>query len=247
MSEPRKTARPRIEAFNFERGRIIARRYEVVGRLGSGWESEVYLVRERSTGIERAAKFMFPHRNVGDRISRIQAKKLHALRHCPIVIQYHHQDVITYRGVPVTMLVSEYVEGQLLSAFLDRQPQKRLSPFHAVHLLHALAAGMECIHQLGEYHGDLHTDNVIVRRYGLGFDLKLLDLFHWEAPKRENIRGDVVDLIRIFYDALGGQLTYRAQPPEVKAIICGLKKTLILKKFRTAGQLRAYLETMEWS
>jgi hypothetical protein len=25
-----------------------------------------------------------------------------------------------------------------------------------------------------------------------------------------------------------------------------LKKTLILKKFRTAGQLRRYLETMKW-
>jgi hypothetical protein len=34
--------------------------------------------------------------------------------------------------------------------------------------------------------------------------------------------------------------------PEVKAICRGLKRTLILKYFRSAGQLREHLETMEW-
>ena len=28
--------------------------------------------------------------------------------------------------------------------------------------------------------------------------------------------------------------------------VCGLKRTLILKKFRTAGQLREYLEILSW-
>lgn len=99
---------------------------------------------------------------------------------------------------------------------------------------------------MGDYHGDLHSDNVIVSRYGLGFELRLLDLFHWGRPRAENIHDDVVNLIHIFHEALGGKAHYARLPPEIKAICCGLKRSLILKKFRTAGQLREYLETMEW-
>jgi hypothetical protein len=80
----------------------------------------------------------------------------------------------------------------------------------------------------------------------VGFEVKLLDFYDWKTPKKANIRDDVTDLIRIFYDAIGGQKTYAKHPPIAKSIICGLKKTLILKKFRTAGQLRKHLETMSW-
>lgn len=241
-----KTRPPVISEFNFVPGRVLAGKYEVVSRLGAGWEGEVYLVRERFTDIERTVKVFFPQRNLRDRAARFYAKKLHKLRHCPVIIQYHTQEVITCRGLPVTALVSEFVEGELLSAFIARQPGRRLAPFQALHLLHALTAGIECIHATGEYHGDLHMDNIIVQRFGLGFDLKLLDLYHWRAPKKENIQQDVFDLIRIFYDALGGQAYYAAQPEEVKAIVRGLKRSLISARFRTAGQLREHLETMEW-
>jgi serine/threonine protein kinase len=240
------TAR-RITRFGFHPGDIVADKYEVVSQLGKGWEGEVYLLRERGTGIERAAKFWFPHRNPRNRAIRFYAKKLHKLRQCPILIRYHTQETTLVDGVPIRFLVSEYVEGEILSHFLARQPGRRLSVFQAVHLLHALAAGLEPIHNLGEYHGDLHDDNIIVRRYGLSFDLKLVDLFHWGATRPENIRDDVCLLIRLFYDALGGARHYGKQPPEVKAICCGLKRSLILKKFRNAGQLRQYLETMRWS
>jgi tRNA A-37 threonylcarbamoyl transferase component Bud32 len=235
-----------LETFNLAPGRPLARKYEVVTRLGTGWEGEVYKIRERSTGIERAAKFFFPQRNPKNRVLTWYAKKLHKLRHCPIVIQYQTQETITFRRQPVTFLVSEYVEGELLSAFLARQPGQRLSAFQALHLLYGLAAGIESIHQLREYHGDLHTDNVIVRRYGLGFNIKLVDMFRWEMPKRENIQDDVVDMVKIFHEAVGGAPRYARLPREAKAICCGLKRSLILKKFRTAGHLRRYLETMQW-
>ena len=113
--------------------------------------------------------------------------------------------------------------------------------------MNQIVGGIESIHQLGEYHGDLHTDNVMIQRYGLGFELKLLDMFHWGAPTAHHIHDDVIDLIRLFYDALGGAKYYSRQPREVKDICCGLKRSLILKKFKTAGQLRRYLETMQWS
>jgi len=236
----------RVESFDLEPGDVLANKYEVESHLGRGWEGEVYLVRELSTGIERAVKFFFPQRNPRNRTLNYYAKKLHRLRHCPILIQYHTQEVVDYNGTLVTFVVSEYVEGEPLTDFVLRQPGRRLDPFQAFHLLHALAAGIESIHNLREYHGDLHTDNIIVRRSGLGFDVKLLDLYRWKMPRRINIQDDVVDLVKIFYEVVGGRERYSRQPPEVKAICCGLKRTLILKKFSTAGQLRQRLETMQW-
>ena len=241
-----KAKAPRISSFKLSGGTRLAGKYEVVSRLGSGCEGEVYLVRECGTRIERTVKIFFPRRNLGNRALRFYARKLHKLRHCPIVIQYHTRDTFVFNGLPVSFLVSEFVEGELLSDFLKRQSGRRLNPFQAVHLLHALAVGIELIHNVGEYHGDLHTDNVIVLRHGLGFELKLLDMFSWGSPNAENIQHDVFDLIRIFYDALGGQRWYRRQPQEVKDICKGLKRSLIAREFRSAGQLCQHLEMMEW-
>ena len=241
--KPKKTV---VRNFDLKPGRILAGKYEVIKPLGKGWEGEVYLVRETATRIERAIKLFFPQRNLKDRAALFYAQKLHKLRHCPMVIQYYNRESFIFRGISITLLVSEFVEGELLSEFIARQPGKRLSAFQALPLLHALANGIECIHLLKEYHGDLHTENIIVLRYGLGFDLKLLDFYHWGAPSRENLRDDIVDLIKIFHEALGGSRYYSRQPTEVKAICRGLKRILILEKFRSAGQLREYLETMVW-
>lgn len=233
-------------SFNLKCGRILARKYAVVDLLGSGWEGEVYLVREVSTGIERTAKFFFPGRNKDNKSINFYAKKLHKLRHCPIVIHYNAQEIITLQGEPVSFLISEYVEGKLLSDFVKHQPGRRLTAFQGLHLLHSLASGLECVHSMREYHGDLHMENIIVQRFGLSFDLKILDFYQWKAPHKENIQDDTVDLVRIFYDAIGGRKHYARQPPVVKSIINGLKRNLILKKYKTAGQLKQYLETMSW-
>lgn len=235
-----------LDSFDLKPGRILARKYEVVSLLGAGWEGEVFLIRELATGIERTAKLFFPQRNPRDKAVKFYAKKLHKLRNCPIVIQYSAQEHITVKNLPVTVLISEYVEGELLSHFIARQPGKRLAAFTALHVLHALACGMECIHAIGEYHGDLHTDNIILQRYGLGFDMKLVDLFQSPTSKRDAIQNDTVDMIHIFYEILGGAKHYAKQPAGVKAICNGLKRTLILKKFRSASQLRRYIETMQW-
>ena len=235
-----------ITGFNLAPGRLLGRKYEIIRQLGAGWEGEVYLIRELNTDIERTAKLFFPHRNLRDKNALFYAKKLHTLRHCPIAIQYSNKEIITFRNQPVTILISEYVEGDLLSQFINKQPGKRMTPFQALHLLYALANGMECVHTMGEYHGDLHSDNIIVQRFGLSFELKLVDMFYAGAPKKQNIHDDTVDMIHIFYEALGGQKHYASLPAEVKDICCGLKRTLILKKFRSASQLKRYLETMQW-
>jgi serine/threonine protein kinase len=241
-----KSPQRRLESFNLIPGSVLANKYEVISFLGSGWESEVYRVRERGTRVDRAAKIFFPQHNKSNRATKFYARKLHKLRHCPILIQYHTQERIVYKWMPVTFLVSDYVEGKLLSSFLKELPGKRLTAFEGLHLLHVLASGVEIIHRAREYHGDIHDDNVIVNRRGLSFDVKLVDFYNWGAPSAENIREDVYDLIRILYDSLGGRKHYAKQPKVVKEICCGLKRSLITRKFRTAGHLRIHLETLSW-
>ena len=236
----------KIKSFDFKPGKVIRGKYEILEKLGQGWEGEVYLVKELQTGIDRAAKFFYPHRNLKGKTSTAYAKKLHKLRHCDIIIQYYTQDTLYFGGTYIVFLISEFIAGELLSDFVKRQPGKRLQSFVALHLLHALASGIEDVHRVKEYHGDLHTNNIIVQRFGLRFDLKLVDLYKLDSSNGDHIKEDVIDLINIFYEILGGKKHYAKLPPEIKDICCGLKHSLILKKFKTAGKLKDYLENMEW-
>ncbi|MDY7108680.1 MAG: protein kinase [Planctomycetota bacterium] len=237
---------PRISSFDLRPGRVLAGKYVVEDKLGGGWEGEVYRVVENRTGIHRAAKLFFPQRNVRDKAVTFYAKKLERLRTCPIVIQYMHSETVRHRGVPVTCLISEYVDGELLCNFLKRQPGKRLQPFEALHMVYALACGLECIHRAREYHGDLHDENVFVNRRGIFFEVKILDFYQWGAPTAAHYREDVANLIRILYDAVGGRKRYGQQPPEIKAVCRGLRRDLTGRTFPTARHLREYLESFRW-
>ena len=237
----------RIDRFKLPAGTVLANKYEIRSYLGRGWEGEVFHVCERATGVERAAKLFYPQRNVRNQTLRFQARKLHKLRNCPVLIQYHAQDMITYQGWNVTVFISELVEGESLSRFLKRQPGRRLGHFEAMHLLRALADGVSQIHDAGEYHGDLHGENILVKRYGLTFRMRLLDFQNLGPSGAGSRREDVCDLIRMFYDALGGQRFYSRHPVWIKDICCGLKRTLIASKFRNAGQLRDHLDRLDWS
>lgn len=214
--------------------------------MGSGWEGEVYRVVEIRTGISRAAKVFYPERNPGNRTARFHARKLERLRHCPILIQYHHSEETRLGGRKATCLISDLVEGAPLTDLTEQQPGRRFSAFEGLHLLHALAVGVECIHETGEYHGDLHAGNIVVRRRGVHFDLRLLDFFHRGRISRENRQMDIVDMVRILYDAVGGPERYASQPAEVKAICRGLRVGLILESFPTAERLRRHLEGFGW-
>jgi len=226
---------------------ILADKYEVVSLLGRGWEGEVYKIKELDTKVERAAKIFFPQRNVKNKSAIAYAQKLHRLRKCPVMISYHNRENIEYNGKNLTLFVSEYVEGELLTAHLSRYRGGRIPLFQGLHLLHALAKGVENMHKLGEYHGDLHSDNIIVQSLGLNYDLKLLDLFNWGKSNRSNQDYDVCCIIRIFYDAIGGQKYYSKHPQWVRDICCGLKKTLIARKFKSAEALRMYVESLDWN
>lgn len=236
----------KVEEFNFRAGRVLGGRYTTVSKLGSGWEGEVYQVQEVHTGIMRAAKLFYPHRNEKLKVSTRYAKKLNKLSNCPIVMNYHTQDIMTFRGHKVACLISEFIEGEILYDFIKRHRGGRIGVFQGLHLLYALVLGVESIHLSGEYHGDLHLENIIVKRAGLGFDLKVIDMHHWGDSKKDNREEDIIKLINLFYECLGGKKNYKLHPPGIKHIIKGQKRSLILQEFRTISHLRVYLETLDW-
>lgn len=236
----------RIDAFDLKPGNRLAEKYRVGVCLGAGWEGEVYHITEESTGIERAAKLFFPARNPKNKAVNFYAKKLDVLRDCSMVIRYHTQEAIPFQGHKITALVSEYVEGEILAEYVKRQSGGRLTPFEAIHLLHTLCRGIEEIHALDEYHGDLHDLNILVRRIGLGYKVKLVDFYHWGRCTAEHRMDDLCALIRLFYDALGGVAQYQKQSAEIKYICSGLKRSIISRRFRSVAKLRHHLETMKW-
>src|ERR1700722_8392123 len=126
----------KVKRFDFPAGRSVAGKYEIERILGSGWEGEVYRIVEKSTGIRRAAKFYYPHRDPTGKAAIAYARKLDALRHCPILMQYYHQEIALVKRRKVTAVISELVEGQKLSEFLLQQPRHRLSTFEAMHVLY---------------------------------------------------------------------------------------------------------------
>ena len=237
----------KIQRFDLAPGRIVALRYHVMAMLGAGSEGEVYKVLEKHTGIVMALKLFYPHKNIGFKVSARISRKLSKLKESPIVVDYVSHDIITIRGLKVACLSCEYIDGQILSHFISRQRGQRLGIFAAIHLLYSVVVGVESIHLLGEYHGDLHTDNIIIKNFGLEFDLKIIDLHHWGDSKQDNRDEDIVKVIKIFYESLGGSKHYTKLPPSVKFIICGLKRSIILKRFKTITSLRMHLELMDWS
>jgi serine/threonine protein kinase len=235
-----------VKRFDFPTGRTVAGKYVIERLLGSGWEGEVYAIIERNTGIRRAAKFYYPHRDPLGKAAITYARKLDALRHCTILMQYHHQEVAYVKKKRVVVVISELVEGKKLSEFLQDQPDHRLSTFEALHVLHGLAKGIAPIHARGEYHGDIHDANIMIRRSGIGFDVKLLDFFDLGKPSKSKVRKDVLNLIEVFHATVGGRPAYAGQPKVVKDIIRGLKDSLILARFQSAGDIARHLEALQW-
>ncbi len=236
----------KVKRFDFPAGKIIAGKYVIERPLGSGWEGEVYAIEERATGIRRAAKFYYPHRDPMGKAAIAYARKLDALRHCSILLQYLHQEIVQVRRKKVMVVVSELVQGKKLSEFLIDQPHKRLSTFEALHVLHVLARGIAPIHALGDYHGDIHDDNIMIRRQGVTFEVKLLDFFDLGRPTKSKIHKDVLNLIQVFYAIVGGRTQYHRQPQVIKDIVRGQKDSLILERFQSAGDIQRHLERLTW-
>jgi len=102
------------------------------------------------------------------------------------------------------------------------------------------------MHDLGEYHGDIHEDNILVERRGVGFDIKLIDFYlraRWTANR---LKMDVLDLAWLLYQLVGGPAAHASSPKIIKEIVCGRRTETICRKFPTAGDLCRFVEQYPW-
>ena len=235
----------RITSYNLKEGRRIGSSYVVEHRLGGGSEGEVYRIREKRTGILRAAKIFFPHYDPKGQMPARRAQKLEALRDCPIVMQYYHTEEIRIGQVETTAMIGEYSSGQPLQEWVDAHRGKRLRSFVALTIMHRLAQGLEDVHDRGEYHADVHAHNILLRQVGVDFELKLIDFYEWGRPTASKQRNDILQAVRVLYDMIGGAECYKTAPREVREVCCGLRHDLILQRYPTVASLRYYLESFE--
>jgi len=139
----------------------------VQSALGSGSEGEVYRIVERDTGIHRAAKLYFAQQGPQSKNVVWHARKLNKLRHCGIVLQYHHTQMVQVGRRRVLCLISELCDGHQLEKWVANQRGARLPVYVALHVLYHLTRGLEQIHGLGEYHADVHSQNILIKPWGV--------------------------------------------------------------------------------
>ena len=238
--------RARRDGFGLEPGALFGERYKVVRPLGRGSEGEVYQIRERQTGIQRAAKLYFESPAQAKRRVVWSARKLEKLQHCPIVLHYHHSQRVEVGGEDVLCLIFALFDGEPLETFLSRYRGSRLGVESALRLLYELVCGIERVHAHGEYHGDVHSQNILVRRRGVHLEVKLVDFYNRGRPSQREQREDVVDAIRVLYECLGGRKHYGRTPPEVRYICAAMQRQKILSRFPTMSALRNHLDAFEW-
>jgi serine/threonine-protein kinase len=165
------------------KGKLLAGRYRVLGRLGAGGMAVVVLAEDEQLGRKVAVKRLHAHSpdDAGRRFQR-EAKLGASLNHPNIVAVY---DIVTDEdGV---LIVMEYVDGVTLRLEMDSGP---MAPARAIEILCGVAAALDHAHEHGVVHRDVKPANVLIARSGGA--VKLSDLGIATAAERTNITGSGV-------------------------------------------------------
>jgi serine/threonine protein kinase len=162
------------------KGRLLAGRYRVLGRLGAGGMAVVVLAEDERLRRKVAVKRLHAE-SPGDAARRFQreAKVGASLNHPNIVAVY--DTVADEEGV---LIVMEYVDGHTLQAELERGP---MGPERALEVLRGMAAALDHAHANGVVHRDVKPANVLIA--GRDGTVKLTDLGIATATERTNITG----------------------------------------------------------
>lgn len=143
-------------------GRLVAGRYLLVERVGSGGMGTVWRAEDKLLGRHVAVKKLHipPHlhddevRTLHERTRR-EARSAARITH-PNVIVVH--DVVDDEGLPC--IVMEYVPSATLSDVLKRRGA--LPPHEAARIGRAMAAALRAAHNAGVLHRDVKPGNVLL-------------------------------------------------------------------------------------
>jgi serine/threonine protein kinase len=151
---------------------VIGDRYRLVRELGQGGMGVVWVAHSLVLGVDVALKLIHA-KSAEPGVSTRMAREAHAaarLGHPALVRVFDFG--WTGRGDP--FLVMELVQGETLSAILDRE--ERLPAIRAVQLLLPIADGLRLAHDKSIVHRDIKPDNIFLASDALGrAQPKLLD------------------------------------------------------------------------
>ena len=145
-------------------GDVVAGRYEVDGRVGTGGMGAVFAATDRRLGRKVALKTLVRAAKPGDAESiarrrlEAEARIVASLEHPSIVRIY---DVVD--GASGLLLVMELVSGKSLRHRLEAGP---LSSEEIAHVVTAVADGLSAAHAQGLVHRDIKPENVMIRDDG---------------------------------------------------------------------------------
>ena len=132
--------------------RLLAGKFRLTRRLGTGGMGAVYLARDLRLDREIAVKTMVGTSTLRLMQLRPEAWAMATVAH-PAVAQIH--GVESWRDRP--FLVVEFLSGGTLA---DRLLQGPVPPAEAVHVIAVLADALEALHEKGFLHGDIKPSNI---------------------------------------------------------------------------------------
>jgi len=150
-----------------EVGDLIDDRYELLRKAGEGMSSVVWRAFDRSDSAPTALKLFQNAASAGPRFA-VEMESLKALDH-PNLVKYRSHGRWGDDGL---YLALEWVEGESLSAALQRGPMSR---DEALKLGYQLALLLAYMHKRGFVHRDVKPNNIVLVRGDAGVP-KLLDL-----------------------------------------------------------------------
>lgn len=161
--------RPTLPRPSQDDARLIAGRYRIEERVGSGAMGAVY--RARHVVTERPLALKLVETRGAEARARFlrEARSLGRLRH-PHIVQVHDAGEA---GPKRLYMALDYIEGQTLSQRLEQQ-----GPFGLEELFRVLTQILEAVghaHRLGVVHRDLKGDNIMLERFDDRLSVKILD------------------------------------------------------------------------
>ena len=155
-----------VETQPLNKRRVVARRYLVHRRIGSGGTATVFEAEDQVLRRPVAIKRLRPGGSEDER------KRI--LREARVGASLSHPNLATIYDVidsdDETLVVMEYVEGEPLSALI---PEGGLEPSRVVEVLRPVASALDYAHRHGVVHRDVKPSNIILAADGTA---RLVDL-----------------------------------------------------------------------